>query len=73
MKKRKSDKESDSIVRPIVPKRSGHLRAAIESVFRLTHGREMTLDERRVFGLDGDNGARVDRFSSRNHDNPDGT
>jgi hypothetical protein len=27
------------------------LRAAIESVFRRTHGREMTEDERRLFGL----------------------
>ena len=29
------------------------LQAAIESVFRLTHGREMTPEERRLFGLAG--------------------
>jgi len=29
------------------------LQAAIESVFRLTHGREMTPEERRAFGVAG--------------------
>ena len=35
---------------------AGHdrkLQAAIESVFRLTHGREMTPRERRLFGIGG--------------------
>jgi len=32
------------------------LQAAIERVFRLTHGREMTAEEKRLFGLAGRNG-----------------
>ena len=31
--------------------RERKLRDAIESVFRRTHGRDMTADERRLFGL----------------------
>ena len=34
-----------------VTARNRKLSAAIESVFRLTHGREMTVEERRLFGL----------------------
>jgi hypothetical protein len=76
VKKQKPDKVSDSPDVPVVRRRSqdGHLHAAMENVFRLTHGREMTPDERRVFGLanedDTTDGDR--RRSSHNHHNRDG-
>ena len=50
MKKRAGEK-----LPPLAPAanapRKRKLNAAIESVFRLTHGREMTADERRLFGV----------------------
>ena len=75
MKKRKPDKVSDSTDVPVVRRRSeeGHLRAAMENVFRLTHGREMTADERRVFGLTReDDGSVRGRRSSHNQNNRNG-
>ena len=75
MKKRKPDKVSDSTNVSVVRRRSeeGHLRAAMENVFRLTHGREMTADERRVFGLTRQDGGSVkDRRSSNNQNNRNG-
>ena len=45
----------------------------MENVFRLTHGRDMTTDERRLFGLScGDDGDKMDRRSSHNHHDRDG-
>jgi len=42
----------------------------MENVFRLTHGREMTADERRVFGLTREDDGRIrDRRSSHNQNN----
>lgn len=75
MKKQKPEKISDSIDVPVVRRHSqdGHLQAAMESVFRLTHGREMTADERRVFGLASeDDSTKKDRLSPHNHHDRDG-
>lgn len=42
------------------------MRAAMESVFRRTHGRDMTEDEKRVFGLmANDNGSKLENRAAR--------
>ena len=56
MKKKKVD--GDALTPAIDgsgPERDARLKRAIETVFRLTHGREMTLKERREFGLNNSN------------------
>ena len=72
MKKRTSNKLSDSASAPSRSRRSdnGVKYAAMERVFQLTHGREMTLDERRLFGLpvDDDN-ASADGHLPHHDDN----
>lgn len=63
MKKREVTKPADapahSAKKVASPKRK--LRDAIASVFRLTHGREMTDEERRMFGLAVENTDHSDR------------
>jgi hypothetical protein len=53
VKKRAVGKSRESSVVPatIAAAQNRKLSAAIENVFRLTHGREMTAEERRLFGL----------------------
>jgi len=74
VKKRKPDEISDSADVPLRRRsQDGHLQAAMESVFRLTHGREMTPDERRVFGLASeDDSTESNPRPSRNHNARDG-
>lgn len=69
MKKRPGEK-----LPPLNPTANPHhnrkLSAAIESVFRLTHGREMTPDERRLFGIADENFVDGDRRSSSRSSQP---
>ena len=60
MKKQKPEKNSDSPAESRVRRlsRNGSQRTAIENVFRLTHGREMTEEEKRLFGLSNDSEER---------------
>jgi len=56
VKKKKADESSLGLAVNGSPSiRDGRLKTAIERVFRLTHNREMTAEERRNFGISGSN------------------
>jgi len=76
VKKQQPGKNSDSPAGSKVrrPARDGQLRNAIENVFRLTHGREMTQEERRLFGLSNEDEERQpNRRASHTYEDGDAT
>jgi len=66
---RKADNVSESAKRS-VSSHDPQLQHAIESVFRLTHQREMTLDERRMFGLSQRDGHPRKRDAAQDGNSP---
>jgi hypothetical protein len=54
VKKKKADESSPGLaLNGSASIRDARLKTAIERVFRLTHNREMTAEERRNFGING--------------------